>query len=567
MRVETSVIEDDSGEDYRSTQRPLGSLAISPNLDKLLEHEEWSRGYTEPTLPAGLPPPPRRNRQKSSRALSRNVSARNRESCSSLIEPPSRSSNPYINPAPTADVLFLQTSARPAPPGPSQRSACQEQNLSCLRSPDTYRFKAQTLSKGGKLSGIIIYHIHILSQSCAVSPILRLFANSFDLGRGKRFIPRTLKEDVGFDSRSTRSHSKFSVSAAASTSTLSNHPLERSKNHSHRNQLSSQPMSIPLDSPRLESVEFPLPTTKPVFSRRLSQRVKQAPDSLPFDTTNVKPTTTNLLDGEERADLVRKSRKLARLFGETPNAEAVVNQAGIMFNVQAHRGNSEPDVELPPHGRPDRVNAFNRRFSLPLSIEDIPFIDFSASVGADAALGPTMLDSNRPSSLPDDEIVQSSLGHQANSVASCSPFSFIESSDPTSVASRNSISSTYSSKTSVEQLEEDRRIKRDRLAKLYRFLGSQVPINLVLGTDDDSPPPPLQQHIPSGGSTFDNIEEKCSTLLKRRRSSSAIPSVSTWPDNVERLKTDLDNREKAIIVRRVQKMEKVGANYEYEYVF
>jgi Zn-dependent alcohol dehydrogenase len=43
------------------------------------------------------------------------------------------------------------------------------------------------------------------------------------------------------------------------------------------------------------------------------------------------------------SDLVWKSRKLTRLFGENPNAEAAVNQAGLVTAGPAYRKQSEPD--------------------------------------------------------------------------------------------------------------------------------------------------------------------------------------------------------------------------------
>jgi len=153
------------------------SLVISPNLEKLLEHEERSRrsyattlsGYEAPTGPetllAGLPPPPRRNRP-SSTALSRHASAigssvvgQDSVSVLSAPNPPSRSSNPYINPAPTAEELFLLSShdsAHPVP-GPSQQSIHindRQENTSTKRC-----FRAQTLAKGGKFAGNTIWSV------------------------------------------------------------------------------------------------------------------------------------------------------------------------------------------------------------------------------------------------------------------------------------------------------------------------------------------------------------------------------------------------------------------------
>ena len=47
--------------------------------------------------------------------------------------------------------------------------------------------------------------------------------------------------------------------------------------------------------------------------------------------------------------------------------------------------------------------------------------------------------------------------------------------------------------------------------------------------------------------------------MRRRRSSSAAEFSRTWSDDIDRLKQGLNEREKAINVRRAIKMEKVSA--------
>ena len=404
-----------------------------------------------------------------------------------------------------------------------------------------------------------------LFDFCAVSPILRIFANSPHHGRGT-CIP---EKSCSFADRSISTVEYFGISSAASSTGNSldptshrmsfkpSHPDPKLDNQtsSHMSSLSTTyPMATsPPGSLECQGVK-PSPPAKPVLSRHPSLPKKQA---LNNPQTNLKPATTNFLDEVERADLVRKSRKLARLFGETPNAEAVVNQAGLVPTVLANGKDSEPDnaqVILPNRDRhgPDGATAFSRRYSLPVCVDGMPSTDFNTAVDADGNLGSPELSSNRPSSSPVDRAAQS------DSIRSYSPVSPYDSSDNrslTSVARRFSVSSTYSSKT-----ENERRRKRERLAKLYRFLGSQVPLNLVMGINDARAAslPPRQQR-PNG---FDNTENR-PTLLRRRKSSSAIPISSTWSDDSERLKADLDDREKAIIVRRAQKMEKVSVIYGY----
>jgi hypothetical protein len=97
--------------------------------------------------------------------------------------------------------------------------------------------------------------------------------------------------------------------------------------------------------------------------------------------------------------------------------------------------------------------------------------------------------------------------------------------------------------------EDDRRRRREKIAKLHRFLGSRVPTALVLGlnVDTDNALPTLDPPIGNISSRHPN----------RRRSSSAAEFKSYWFDGDDRVKEELDEREKAINVRRAIKMEKV----------
>ena len=96
--------------------------------------------------------------------------------------------------------------------------------------------------------------------------------------------------------------------------------------------------------------------------------------------------------------------------------------------------------------------------------------------------------------------------------------------------------------------EEDRRRRREKIAKLHRFLGSRVPTSLVLGfsASDDT--------LPALDRTVDNVR---TSRHNRRRSSSATETRSNGFGPDDRMKEELDEREKAINVRRAIKMEKV----------
>ncbi|KAK0466294.1 uncharacterized protein EV420DRAFT_820664 [Desarmillaria tabescens] len=104
-----------------------------------------------------------------------------------------------------------------------------------------------------------------------------------------------------------------------------------------------------------------------------------------------------------------------------------------------------------------------------------------------------------------------------------------------------------------EQAEDLRRRNREKLAKLHRFLGSRIPTDLVLGLEDPflSLPPPLDVQMDS----TDEVTRKA--WLRRRRSSSVAAFPPNWSDDHDRVKEDLNDKEKAINVRRAQKMEKM----------
>lgn len=97
--------------------------------------------------------------------------------------------------------------------------------------------------------------------------------------------------------------------------------------------------------------------------------------------------------------------------------------------------------------------------------------------------------------------------------------------------------------------EEDRRRRREKIAKLHRFLGSRVPTSLVLGfSASDDTLPALEP------TTIDDVR---TSRHNRRRSSSAAETRGNWFGPDDRMKEELDEHEKAINVRRALKMEKM----------
>ena len=350
--------------------------------------------------------------------------------------------------------------------------------------------------------------------------------------------------------------------------------------------------------------------------------------------TRVRPPHTNLLNPIERAEKIRSTRKLAQVFGQTPASSEAVAMShlayeanvpsgllcapsnGLMLlsgkrslgNLKHHRGavsmsvaegGSDAPQPLWPPPEPDAsryVALSARRHSTPLTPETFMFME-------DEAASPDRSSVDSGGSRHSSDVIEvssrrgtphsdwgSHAGH-GRSAGPGSPTSFMDLSEEDILADglssittvetpradrrpglvHSSSSSVYSF-TSEDLAEEDRRRKREKLAKLHRFLGSRVPVDVVLGQLSigaavqtlDLPPisdgqqqpqqsqPQPQQH------TYARMDtDTRKTWARRRRSSSAGELGHKWSDDVDRLKEELNDKEKAQNVKRAIKMEKV----------
>ena len=299
---------------------------------------------------------------------------------------------------------------------------------------------------------------------------------------------------------------------------------------------------------RSSSPKPPVPAApKPVFDRsshKILPRLRQNEPDLPL------PPTTNFLDLSERLELIKKNQKLARLFGHSPGPDVSISPLSRHLRGSLSMSNNLEIDAKHYNSLPIWLAAAARRHSTPMSPDDFSFPNDSGSSPIKATV--------------DRSPKSNDLGQCGLTSASTS---FIDLSDdpgsapldmPTKVAV-TTISKSLSTQSLVEnmspeeQAEEERRKKRQKLVKLHRCLGSRVPPGLVLGLDPELPLPPditvsYQQ---------DNEDVPRKLWARRRRSSSAAVFPSTWSDDVDRLKEDLNDKEKAINVRRAQKMEKV----------
>ncbi len=268
-----------------------------------------------------------------------------------------------------------------------------------------------------------------------------------------------------------------------------------------------------------------------------------------------RPPTTNYLNPQERADLVRKCRKLTQLLGETPSLLAVT--PGLPGGASSFEPPSRADSErLCP--RPYRVSRPSKRSAD--SIDDAIHSHFmlSSSINALSISEPSLTEAGEVTRIGKGKTRDKSAG--ATDVMDSA--SFIDLSEADDDNQSISILSSYSfpslpcprSAASPEFLvhpcppEKNRRRQREKIAKLHRFLGSRVPTSLVLGLSDADDVLPALDHAAGNIST---------SQPGRRRSSSAAELKSSWFGPDDRVKEELDEREKAINVRRAVKMEKV----------
>ena len=288
------------------------------------------------------------------------------------------------------------------------------------------------------------------------------------------------------------------------------------------------------------------------------------------------PPTTNFLGPDERADLIRRNRKLTQVFGQTPGAEVGPldvpvykklkrppaaltsllsagkqrNHRQVMSVSNATSPSHRKTAPSSPWQTDDLWSPTGRRHSTPLT----PTSPFTFCLD----------DTPQAASTSDHHGVHSLTQSPRNSSSS-----FIDLSDDDDETSRVGDTSVigslerkggrrliyHSSSTPslVESLDPDRKAEverrrmRDKVAKLHRFLGSRVPPDLVLGSTA-VPPSPFSD--PS--SSLSTMEGLRDTLLWGRKG-----GPSSYQQLFDRGKEELDHKEKAVNVRRAQKMEKV----------
>lgn len=509
---------------------------ISPNLEALLEHDErvrraksssggswstssstrsWGSVVEQPGVQS-LPVPPRRGPRRTTPISPKTEneealrSPRDSSGSGDISIPTTPATprstpstpNPYVNPSPTFEDIS---------PPKEEKLARVPPRSSSIQRPE----EAQPSVPGSPVDSLGRF-----------------------LGRNKR--AATASSKTSLQERAQQRGKLLKLRDTSSSSMRSSHSRSRSTSTGSADHISISstvrfPSSsghdsfIDLTSPIQPQMKPPLPTSpKPDFEI-LALR------SNPQDKSNQ-------LDAGARADLVRKTRKLAQVFGKTPEAKALSSQP------ESTRS-SAVVPEWPPTGGTQYLTANGRRrHSSPLTPDQFSFLSHLTSE-SDPEQSPVTERSKPRSESPTSFI---DLSDNDDSISA-----IIKTNKPSRPMRQSLLSaqSLLEKMTPEERAEEERRRKREKLAKLHRFLGSRVPTRLALGLDDTSSLSLPPQKSFQGQNEVDDTKRKI--WLRRRRSSSAAVFPSAWDDDLERLKEDLNVQEKAINVRRALKMEKL----------
>lgn len=276
------------------------------------------------------------------------------------------------------------------------------------------------------------------------------------------------------------------------------------------------------------------------------------------------PPTTNQLGANERADRIRRNRKLARVFGRMPGTEAPVadpdepriskklhspSLAALLTKQKSHRHAVSVSLSLKPSGMKtepstpwqmeDLWSPGGRRHSTPLATSSFKlYVDDEDGT---AAKGPP--DSHDVLDLPEAASTRSFIDLSDEEIRdddlSCFSSFAPHENRRRSLHQSSSTPSLVESLDSEAQAEAERRRKREKLARLHRVLGSRVPPEAVNGSVFGPALPPLASH------------EECNREHWPRGNKNARS------DDFDRGREELDEREKALNVRRAQKMERV----------
>ncbi|CAE6401699.1 unnamed protein product [Rhizoctonia solani] len=281
----------------------------------------------------------------------------------------------------------------------------------------------------------------------------------------------------------------------------------------------------------LES-EDELPSPPPIltFPKATHGRKHSSSDpsaGLASTTLTGRPSTSNMRTAAERAELVKKTRKIQQMLGDVP---PVPGTAGTAFYRVSRAARSEDSLVTPTSARGEVVmiggSADVRGHRSTASLSSRPLLALSPALQTDGLL----------------DIKTSGSGEDF------------------SVALNEATAVPETDYVDLEEHEKDededesvlsRRAKRAKVAKLNRYLGSRVPAHLVLGMNEETWD--YEQGLPRARSEDEESGSVFSGKKKRRASDGDYPLLEEEINDLSVMSTE----EKARAVRRKAKMEKM----------
>ncbi|KAG8686917.1 hypothetical protein FRC09_013843 [Ceratobasidium sp. 395] len=322
---------------------------------------------------------------------------------------------------------------------------------------------------------------------------------------------------------------------------------------------------------------LPLPAFKATHGRKHSSSDPSAGIMRPRPSTSDRPATTNVRSASERAEMLKKARKIQQLLGDVPTEDAC--EGSFYRHSRAARSEDFGDEEFP-------VRLGGRRHSNPGTFSDVVVGEEKEVEGEKVTVGrvpsqnrnqlkrgfhrPTASASSALQLLPPMIPVSPAL-ISPDSYGLLSPEPETAKSvdeDRAKVGSEAGVGSPKSEKPLIEdslglgdetedELALARRAKRAKVAKLNRYLGSRVPAHLVLGLDESWD---YEQGLPEPEPEL-GVKTEERGLLERTGSGLRVGGrrkveVEEAEEEIGDLSV-MSSEEKARAVRRKAKMEKM----------
>ncbi|CAE6489898.1 unnamed protein product [Rhizoctonia solani] len=241
-----------------------------------------------------------------------------------------------------------------------------------------------------------------------------------------------------------------------------------------------------------------------------------------------RPSTSNMRTAAERAELVKKTRKIQQMLGDVP---PVSGATGSTFYRVSRAARSEDSLVSPTSAvLVIGGSTEHRGHRSTASLSSRPLLALSPGLQTDGLLN------IRTSGSGDD------FGLGLND-AGLSP---ITSAQPEDIDGDGHENDQDEDETALA-----RRAKRAKVAKLHRYLGSRVPAHLVLGLDESWDP---EQDLPDVRSEDGAETGSMFSAKKKRRASDG--DYTLHEEEINDLSV-MSSEEKARAVRRKAKMEKM----------